>query len=113
MVLILFLREGIFKIILIGTAAAIFSGTAVRVKPWVKPVAYAGLCRYSRKTPFEEVPMNTLDSVSRSQDMLFRMLETAAVQPQELADKLIAINAQNIIDLNKTESMGQLVDMYV
>jgi len=41
------------------------------------------------------------------------MLQNAVSKPQELADKLIALNAQNVIDLNKTESMGKVVDLYV
>jgi len=57
--------------------------------------------------------MNAVDSVSRSQELLLGMLQTAVVKPQELADKLIALNAQSVIDLNKTESMGKLVDLYV
>ena len=57
--------------------------------------------------------MNAVDSVSRSQELLLGMLQTAVVKPQELADKLIALNAQNVIDLAKTESMGKLVDLYV
>lgn len=54
-----------------------------------------------------------VESISQSAQMLGDLLQVAAAQATEVASDLIAIGAEQTIDINQLETMGNVVDMYV
>lgn len=58
--------------------------------------------------------MMTYDShsIAQSSEMLSDVLQMAAAESTEVAGDLIAMNAEQRIDINQLESMGNAVDTY-
>jgi|GEM_PF-2230966 hypothetical protein len=56
--------------------------------------------------------MESVGTIQNTQDVLLKILLDSMLKPQELAQKLVAVNAQQTIDAAKMESLGDIVDLY-
>ena len=54
-----------------------------------------------------------IDAISRSAEMLGELMQTAAKESTELASDLIAVGAEQMVDINQLETIGNVVDIYV
>ncbi len=57
--------------------------------------------------------MNNVSSISQDTDILMELLKSSFTQSTEMAEKLIKMNVQNLIDINQMENMGNIIDTYV
>ncbi len=56
--------------------------------------------------------MDSVGTIQNTQDVLLKILLDSMLKPQELAQKLVAVNAQQTVDAAKLESVGDIVDLY-
>jgi len=56
--------------------------------------------------------MDSVGTIQNTQDVLLKILLDSMLKPQELARKLVAVNAQQTVDAAKLESVGDIVDLY-
>ncbi len=54
--------------------------------------------------------MNNVSSISQDADVLIQLLKSSFTQATEMAEKLIKMNVQNLIDITQ---MGNIIDTYV
>ena len=57
--------------------------------------------------------MNNVSNISQDTDILVQLLKSSFSQSTEMAEKLIKMNVENIIDINQLENMGNIIDTYV
>ncbi len=57
--------------------------------------------------------MNNVSNISQDADILMQLLKSSFTQSTEMAEKLIKMNVQNLIDINQMENMGNIIDTYV
>ncbi len=57
--------------------------------------------------------MNNVSNISQDADILMQLLKSSFTQSTEMAEKLIKLNVQNLIDINQMENMGNIIDTYV
>ena len=57
--------------------------------------------------------MNNVSNISQDADILMQLLKSSFTQSTEMAEKLIKMNVQNLIDINQMENMGNIIDIYV
>ncbi len=57
--------------------------------------------------------MNNVSNISQDTDVLIQLLKSSFSQSTEMAEKLIKMNVQNLIDINQMENMGNIIDIYV
>jgi hypothetical protein len=54
-----------------------------------------------------------VDTISQSTQAIAEVLKMAVEQSTQLADKLIAMNVQNTIDVVKDEMVGKAIDILI
>ncbi len=57
--------------------------------------------------------MNNVSNISQDADILMQLLKSSFSQSTEMAEKLIKMNVQNLIDINQMENMGNIIDTYI
>ena len=57
--------------------------------------------------------MNNVSNISQDADILMQLLKSSFSQSTEMAEKLIKMNVQSLIDINQMENMGNIIDTYV
>ena len=57
--------------------------------------------------------MNPISTISQNTDIVMKLLKSSLDQSNEMIEKLIKVNVQNIIDINQMENMGNIIDTYV
>ncbi len=57
--------------------------------------------------------MDNVSNISQDPDILMQLLKSSFSQSTEMAEKLIKMNVQSLIDINQMENMGNIIDTYV
>lgn len=56
--------------------------------------------------------MDSIDNITMQPDPAVEMLRASLQQSTELAEQLIKLNVENIIDLSQLEYMGTVIDTF-